>query len=250
MAWLKFGRRLATFAYAYYRETVRLPRLGRDPEAFPPVEESVGGLLAWGGDLSSRRLLAAYRRGIFPWYSEGQPILWHSPDPRFVLVPAEIHVPRSLKKEMNRGTYEVRYDTAFPLVIAACARVPRPGQDGTWITREMERAYLDLHHQGYAHSVESWSEGRLCGGLYGVSLGAAFFGESMFSLAPDASKVAFATLAQKLQGWDFQLIDCQVETEHLARFGAGHWPRQRFVQALHRALEAPTRQGLWTEGVA
>jgi len=212
------------------------------------VERSVDGLLAWGGDLSGERLLAAYRRGIFPWYSEGQPILWHSPDPRFVLVPSRIHVPRSVKKELNRGTYQVRYDTAFPLVIAACARVPRPGQYGTWITRDMERAYLQLHRDGYAHSVESWADGQLCGGLYGVSLGAVFYGESMFSLAPDASKVAFVTLARRLQGWDFELIDCQVETEHLSRFGAEHWPRARFIQALQHALGAPTRQGPWTEG--
>ena len=212
------------------------------------MERSVDGLLAWGGDLSGERLLAAYRRGIFPWYSEGQPILWHSPDPRFVLVPSRIHVPRSVKKELNRGTYQVRYDTAFPLVIAACARVPRPGQYGTWITRDMERAYLQLHRDGYAHSVESWADGQLCGGLYGVSLGAVFYGESMFSLAPDASKVAFVTLARRLQGWDFELIDCQVETEHLSRFGAEHWPRARFIQALQHALGAPTRQGPWTEG--
>ena len=212
------------------------------------MERSVDGLLAWGGDLSGERLLAAYRRGIFPWYSEGQPILWHSPDPRFVLVPSRIHVPRSVKKELNRGTYQVRYDTAFPLVIAACARVPRPGQYGTWITRDMERAYVRLHRDGYAHSVESWADGQLCGGLYGVSLGAVFYGESMFSLAPDASKVAFVTLARRLQGWDFELIDCQVETEHLSRFGAEHWPRARFIQALQHALGAPTRQGPWTEG--
>jgi len=212
------------------------------------VDRSVDGLLAWGGDLSQERLLAAYRRGIFPWYSEGQPILWHSPDPRFVLVPSRIHVPRSVKKEINRGTYEVRYDTAFPLVIAACARVPRPGQYGTWITRDMERAYVRLHRDGYAHSVESWANGQLCGGLYGVSLGAVFYGESMFSLAPDASKVAFVTLARRLHGWDFELIDCQVETEHLSRFGAEHWPRARFIQALQHALQAPTRLGPWTEG--
>jgi leucyl/phenylalanyl-tRNA---protein transferase len=212
------------------------------------VERSLDGLLAWGGDLAPQRLLAAYRRGIFPWYSEGQPILWHSPDPRFVLVPSQVHVPRSLKKVMNRGTYQVRYDTAFPLVIAACARVPRPGQHGTWITRDMEHAYVELHRLGYAHSVESWANGQLCGGLYGVSLGAVFYGESMFSLAPDASKVAFAALAQRLQGWGFELIDCQVETEHLSRFGAEHWSRRRFIQALQRALQAPTRQGSWTEG--
>jgi len=211
------------------------------------VEDALDGLLAWGGDLSARRLLAGYRRGIFPWYSEGQPILWHSPDPRFVLEPSKIHVPRSLRKTIHRGTYQVRYDTAFPQVIAACARVPRLGQRGTWITREMERAYVELHRQGYAHSVEAWAQDRLCGGLYGVSLGAVFFGESMFALAPDASKVAFAHLAERVHGWGFQLIDCQVETEHLSRFGAEHWPRERFIRALEHALEAPTRQGPWTE---
>ncbi|HYV46718.1 MAG TPA: leucyl/phenylalanyl-tRNA--protein transferase [Myxococcaceae bacterium] len=226
---------------------MRLPRLGTDPEAFPPVEHAVDGLLAWGGDLSPRRLLAAYRRGIFPWYSEGQPILWHSPDPRFVLLPPQLHVPKSLKKEINRGTYQVRYDTAFAQVIAACAKVRRPGQYGTWITRDMERAYLELHRQGYAHSIESWAGGELLGGLYGVSLGSAFFGESMFALAPDASKVAFATVTRLLQTWGFELIDCQVETEHLSRFGAEQWPRRRYIEALEHALTAPTRQGPWTE---
>lgn len=205
------------------------------------------GLLAWGGDLSPKRLLAAYQRGIFPWYSEGQPILWHSPDPRFVLLPPQLHVPRSLKKAMNRGTYQVRYDTAFASVIAACGKVPRPGQHGTWITYDMERAYVELHRLGYAHSVESWAGDQLVGGLYGVALGAAFFGESMFSLAPDASKVAFATVTGLLQKWGFELIDCQVETEHLSRFGAEHWPRSRYIEALQRALQVPTRQGPWTE---
>ena len=214
------------------------------------MEDSLEGLVAWGGDLTPARLLAAYRRGIFPWYNEGQPILWHSPDPRFVLEPAKIHIPRSLRKVMNRATYEVRYDTAFPVVIATCARMPRPGQRGTWITREMERAYVELHRRGYAHSVESWSGEKLGGGLYGVSLGAVFFGESMFAVAPDASKVAFATLAERLHGWGFQLIDCQVETEHLSRFGAEHWSRGRFLQALERALLSPTRQGPWTEETA
>jgi leucyl/phenylalanyl-tRNA--protein transferase len=226
---------------------VRLPRLGTDPEKFPPVEDSLEGLVAWGGDLTPQRLLAAYKRGIFPWYSEGQPILWHSPDPRFVLLPSQLHVPRSLKKTMNRGTYQVRYDTAFADVIAACARAPRPGQYGTWITRDMQRAYLELHRQGYAHSVESWEGGELKGGLYGVALGAAFFGESMFALAPDASKVAFATVTGLLQKWGFELIDCQVETEHLSRFGAEHWPRARYIEARQRALRVPTRQGPWTE---
>lgn len=200
-----------------------------------------------GGDLSPRRLLAAYSRGIFPWYSEGQPILWHSPDPRFVLLPSELHVPKSLKKMMKRGPYRVRYDTAFARVIQGCATSFRPGQDGTWITPEMKRAYAELHRLGYAHSAEAWLEGELVGGLYGVSLGSAFFGESMYAIAPDASKVTFATLVEKLRGWGFTLIDAQVETEHLARFGAQQWPRKKFLEALEDALKAPTHHGPWTE---
>ena len=222
-------------------------RLNPDDDRFPPAEEAdPTGLLAVGGDLRPRRLLAAYAQGIFPWYSEGVPILWHSPDPRFVLVPEQIHVPKSLAKTLRRGQYEVRYDTAFEKVIDGCKRTPRPGQDGTWITGEMRRAYVELHRLGFAHSAESWEDGELRGGLYGVSLGSAFFGESMFAHAPDASKVAFVALAGRLAAWQFTLLDCQVETEHLARFGAEHWPRSRFLASLAQALEAPTRKGPWT----
>ncbi|NVJ05411.1 leucyl/phenylalanyl-tRNA--protein transferase [Myxococcus sp. AM001] len=221
------------------------------PELFPPPERAdTSGVVAVGGDLRPERLLAAYARGIFPWYSEGDPILWHSPDPRFVLTPDALHAGRSLRKTMARGVYEVRYDTAFRRVITECSRVPRPGQAGTWITEEMMEAYVTLHEAGFAHSVEAWAQGELKGGLYGVSLGAAFFGESMFALAPDASKVAFVTSAERFQGWGFQLIDCQVETEHLARFGAENWPRRRFLAALARALKEPTRRGKWTEAAA
>ncbi|MFL5351836.1 leucyl/phenylalanyl-tRNA--protein transferase [Archangium sp.] len=221
--------------------------LGEDPELFPPPEKADrSGLLAVGGDLSPERLLSAYSRGIFPWYSPGQPILWHSPDPRFVLVPEKVHVGRSLRKTLKAGVYDIRWDTAFAQVITACASVPRPGQDGTWITDDMMEAYVTLHELGFAHSVEAWAEGELKGGFYGVSLGAAFFGESMFARAPDASKVAFATAVERFQGWGFHFIDCQVETEHLARFGAEHWPRKRFLQALQRALAEPTRRGKWT----
>lgn len=221
--------------------------LGPDPTLFPdPNRADVSGLLAVGGDLRPERLLAAYRHGIFPWYSEGQPLLWHSPNPRFVLEPAKLHVGKSLQKTLRRGTYSVRWDTAFERVIDACAETPRPGQDGTWITEEMREAYVVLHRQGYAHSVEAWEGERLVGGLYGVSLGAAFFGESMFAHAPDASKVAFVTAVQRFGEWGFTLVDCQVETEHLARFGAEHWPRRRFLAALAKALEAPTRLGPWT----
>jgi len=218
------------------------------PELFPPPERAdKSGVLAVGGDLQPERLLAAYSRGIFPWYSEGDPILWHSPDPRFVLEPDRLHVGRSLRKTMARGTYEVRYDTAFARVITECGRAPRPGQTGTWITDEMLQAYVTLHELGFAHSVETWTEGELKGGLYGVSLGAAFFGESMFALAPDASKVAFVASVERFKAWGFQFIDCQVETEHLARFGAERWPRKRFLSALARALKEPTRRGKWTD---
>lgn len=218
------------------------------PELFPPPERAdKSGLLAVGGDLSPERLLAAYSRGIFPWFSEGDPILWHSPDPRFVLTPDTLHVGRSLRKTLARGEYEVRYDTAFARVITECGRVTRPGQNGTWITDEMLAAYVELHERGFAHSVEAWQGGELKGGLYGVSLGAAFFGESMFALAPDASKVAFVSSVERFKEWGFQLVDCQVETEHLARFGAESWPRKRFLAALHKALREPTRQGKWTE---
>lgn len=192
------------------------------------------------------RLLTAYTRGIFPWYSEGLPILWHCPDPRFVLEPSKLHVPRSLEKALRRGTYEVRLDTAFEQVIDRCARIRRPGQQGTWITREMRAAYVELHRLGFAHSAESWSGGELEGGLYGVSLGSVFFGESMFALAPDASKVAFVTLVRQLVRWNFNLIDCQQQTEHLARFGAESWPRRRFLAELKRGLQAPSRRGRWS----
>jgi leucyl/phenylalanyl-tRNA--protein transferase len=222
-----------------------LYRLGR-ALAFPDPQESLpSGLLAVGGDLSCERLLLAYSQGIFPWYSEGDPILWHSPDPRMVLVPGALRVSHSLEKALRRGRYEVRFDTAFGDVVRACARAPRPGQDGTWITEAMQRAYTELHTRGYAHSAEAWEEGRLVGGLYGVSLGGAFFGESMFATRPDASKVAFATLVAQLVRWQFDLIDCQVHTEHLERFGAEPWPRARFLEALARTLERPTRCGVW-----
>ena len=213
--------------------------LGQDPEAFPPPERADrSGLLAIGGDLAPARLLAGYRRGIFPWYAEGQPILWHSPDPRFVLLPGHLHVPRSLEKVLRRRTYEIRADTAFAEELRACAEAPRPGQDGTWITPEMHGAYVALHRLGHAHSVEAWQDGELVGGLYGVALGRVFFGESMFTRAPDASKAAFVTLARALFDAGCLLIDCQVETDHLGRFGAANIPRRRFLQLLGPAVQA------------
>lgn len=212
--------------------------LGQDPEAFPPPERADrSGLLAVGGDLSPARLLAGYRRGIFPWYSEGQPILWHSPDPRFVLLPGQLHRPKSLEKVLRRKAFEFRADTAFSEVLTACAESPRPGQDGTWITPEMHAAYMELHRLGHAHSVEAWKDNALVGGLYGVALGRVFFGESMFARVPDASKAAFATIAGALFDAGCLLIDCQVETEHLARFGAADIPRRRFLHLLKPAVE-------------
>jgi leucyl/phenylalanyl-tRNA--protein transferase len=220
--------------------------LGDDPEAFPPPERADrSGLLAVGGDLRPRRLLAGYRGGIFPWYSEGQPILWHSPDPRFVLLPERLHVPRSLEKVLRRQTYSLRADTAFDAVVEACAEAPRPGQDGTWITSEMRAAYGALHRMGHAHSVEAWKEEQLVGGLYGVAVGRLFFGESMFSHAPDASKASFVAAARALFAAGCLLIDCQVETEHLARFGARDVPRRRFLQRLAAGVDGPPLHGVF-----
>lgn len=203
------------------------------------------GLLAVGGDLSPERLLLAYRHGIFPWYDETTPILWHSPDPRMVLEAGRIAVPRSLEKRLRRGDYALSLDTAFREVITACASVPRPGQDGTWIVPEMVEAYVELHRLGFAHSVEARRDGELLGGLYGVSLGGAFFGESMFAKGPDASKCAFVALVRQLPRWGIELVDCQVHTEHLDRFGAEEWPRGRYLAALSKALRKKDRRGPW-----
>jgi leucyl/phenylalanyl-tRNA---protein transferase len=204
------------------------------------------GLLAVGGDLSHERLLAAYSLGIFPWYEEGLPILWHSPDPRFVLELPDLRVSRSLRRAMKR--FEITFDTDFEAVIDACAATARPGQRGTWITPEQRQAFVDLHHLGFAHSVEAWQDGELAGGLYGLSLGAAFFGESMFHHRPDASKVALVALVERLRDWSFHFVDCQVHTPHLERLGARNWRRARFLAALEKALEAaPTRRGSWQE---
>lgn len=213
---------------------------------FPPAElADENGVIAVGGDLSPERLLLAYASGIFPWYGDELPIIWHSPDPRMVLRPDSVQVSRSLRKAMRKQLYEIRLDTAFADVIAACARVPRPGQNGTWITADMAAAYLQLHELGFAHSAEAWQEGRLAGGLYGVSLGGAFFGESMFARATDASKIAFVTLVEQLHAWQFDFIDCQVHTEHLARFGAESWPRSKFLAAVDATVGKPSRRGRW-----
>lgn len=213
---------------------------------FPdPALADDDGLLAVGGDLRPERLLLAYGMGIFPWYSEGRPILWWSPAPRFALLPGELHVGRSLRKAAARGPYRITLDTAFDEVIAQCARAPRPGQFGTWITADMRRAYGELHRLGYAHSVEAWSGTDLVGGLYGVSLGRAYFGESMFAHAPDASKLGFVALVEQLQRWQFELVDCQVHTDHLERFGARMFERDDFQSRLAAALAHPHRPGPW-----
>jgi leucyl/phenylalanyl-tRNA--protein transferase len=209
------------------------PRLLRGDLALPDPEESdARGLVAVGGDLRPERLIDAYRRGIFPWYSEGLPILWHSPDPRFVLEPKHLQINRSLRKSLRRNPYRLSFDTAFSEVVQRCSEVPRPGQDGTWITNDMMAAYDRLFALGHAHSVEAWLDDRLVGGVYGVAVGALFCGESMFALTPDASKIAFVKLIHQLVSWKFELIDCQVYTEHLARFGAVEWPRAQFLAKL------------------
>ena len=214
---------------------------------FPdPALAEPDGLLGVGGDLEPQRLLLAYGGGIFPWYSQGQPILWFSPDPRFVLFPDELHLPRSLKKRIRRGDYEIRLDSAFDQVIAACRQSRRPRQRGTWITADMERAYLRLHALGFAHSAEAWKDGVLVGGLYGVGLGSLFAGESMFARADDASKVAFAWLARQLRAWGFGLIDSQVPTEHLDRFGARAIARSDYLGMLPALIAVPRPPGPWS----
>jgi leucyl/phenylalanyl-tRNA--protein transferase len=220
-------------------------RLVQDPVFPPPDYADPSGLLAVGGDLSSERLLEAYRAGIFPWYSDDQPILWWSPDPRLVLELDDFKMSRSLRKIVEKGIFAVTFDQTFQEVIRACASIPRAGQSGTWITDEMQEAYTHLHGLGYAHSVESWFGGKLAGGLYGVSLGKAFFGESMFHLKSDASKVALATLVQKLRSWDFHFIDSQMTTEHMLSLGAKEVPRRIFLKRLQSALRHPTKRGRW-----
>jgi leucyl/phenylalanyl-tRNA--protein transferase len=211
------------------------------------AEREPDGLLAVGGDLGVPRLLNAYRHGIFPWFSPGDPILWWSPDPRTVLVPGHIRVSRSLRKALRKGAFEISLDRDFDSVIAACAG-PRPGSDGTWLVPQMIAAYQRLHRQGWAHSVEVWHDGELAGGLYGVAIGRVFFGESMFSRVSDASKVALVHLSRILDAWGFGLIDCQVLTGHLVRMGAEQIPRADFVGLIERLCDLPGRPGLWDDG--
>lgn len=216
-----------------------------DRLVFPPVHLAEDGLLAVGGDLRPERLLLAYTKGIFPWYGENLPILWHSPDPRMVMTTPDLVVQRSLRKAIRRRPYELRVDTAFSQVLAACAAAPRPGQRGTWLIDEMREAYQSLFELGFAHSFEAWRGDELVGGCYGVSLGAAFFGESMFARASDASKIAYTACVNQLHQWGIGLIDCQVHTEHLERFGAYEIPRLSYLELLAVALDQPTRRGRW-----
>ncbi len=212
---------------------------------FPPAHLAEDGLLAVGGDLSPRRLLAAYRGGIFPWFNEDQPILWWSPDPRMVLFPERIHLSHRLRRTLKSGCFEISADTAFGEVIRACAQIERPGQDGTWIVASMIEAYENLHELGYAHSMECRLEGALAGGLYGVSIGGCFFGESMFSRSKDASKIALAALAGQCRRWGIGLVDCQMATPHLYSMGAREMPRPIFLDLLRRALRKRTLRGPW-----
>jgi len=217
-----------------------------DQIIFPEPELSrQDGLLAVGGDLSIERLILAYRMGIFPWYSHGDPILWWSPDPRLVLYPNALNVSRSLMKTLKQGHFLVTLDQDFSQVIVACAAAPRDKQPGTWITTDMMDAYCRLHEAGFAHSVEVWNQGELAGGLYGVSLGKCFFGESMFARKNNASKVGLVTLVQLLRKWSFHLIDCQITTQHLVRLGAREIPRKQFMAELKLALKSPTQKGNW-----
>ena len=214
---------------------------------FPPLALALrepNGLLAAGGDLSPHRLLDAYRHGIFPWFNDDQPILWWSPDPLMVLFPQQFKISRSLRKTLRNKQYEVRADSAFEQVMAACA-APRPGQNGTWIHDEMIAAYTALHRMGHAHSIETWIDGKLAGGLYGVSIGRMFYGESMFSRHTDASKIALAHLAAQLVRWNFGMIDCQMNTGHLASLGAREIPRAEFVGRLQELVNYPDIASPW-----
>lgn len=217
-----------------------------DELIFPdPRLAEPGGLLGVGGDLRPERLLLAYREGIFPWYSQGQPILWFSPDPRFVLYPDDLHIGRTLSRLLKRHRFTLTMDTDFAAVIGQCQQAPRAGQDGTWITEEMRSAYIALHHLGHAHSIEVREDGELVGGLYGVAMGQIFAGESMFSRADGASKVALVALVQQLKAWGYQLIDSQVHTDTLAAMGATEISRAEYLRTLKTLINAPGKHGPW-----
>ncbi len=227
-----------------------LPWLNADPQApFPPADSALSepsGLLAAGGDLSPTRLLNAYRNGIFPWYSQGQPLLWWTPDPRMVFRTDAVHVSRRTARQLRASGWVIRADTAFDAVIAACARTPRPGQRGTWITADMQAAYRALHRLGHAHAIEVYDREALVGGIYGIAIGRMFFGESMYSDRSGASKAALAGLALRLHEWEWPLIDAQVENPHLDSMGAERWPRERFLDAVGALTAIPEPTGPWT----
>ncbi|WP_306591139.1 leucyl/phenylalanyl-tRNA--protein transferase [Geothrix sp. 21YS21S-4] len=216
-----------------------------DRLTFPDPNLAEDGLLAVGGDLGVARLLLAYRSGIFPWFGEDDPLLWWSPPERAVLRPGHLHLSARTRRALRQRPFEIRFDTAFDAVVAQCSGVPRPGQDGTWITPEMREAYGDLHRAGHAHSVEAWRDGSLCGGLYGVALGGAFFGESMFSLEPEASRAALAALDRRLAEWGFTLLDGQLPHEGLLAYGFQPTPRKVFLAELERALKTEDHSGAW-----
>ncbi len=224
-----------------------LPWLDAEHIAFPPAQQALtepNGLLAAGGELTPEWLLCAYRQGIFPWYESGQPILWWSPDPRLVLLPEQLRVSRSLRRLLNKQRFTVSFDRQFAAVVAHCAE-PREGSSGTWITSAMQRAYCELHELGLAHSVEVWEGADLVGGLYGVALGRVFFGESMFSRRANCSKIALVYLARHLQRWDFELIDCQVNSEHLLSLGASPISRELFLSKLAQLVPGPNPEAQW-----
>ena len=230
-----------------FDEDCLIPPLRQD-HIFPdPRHGASEGLLAFGGDLSPNRLLTAYRKGIFPWYSDGDPILWWSPDPRSILYPKNFKLSKSFRRVLKNSGFIVKFDHAFESVIKYCSQVPREGQNGTWILDEMREAYIELHHMGYAHSVEVYLDGELVGGLYGLSMGKAFFGESMFSLKSNSSKVAFKALSDTLESRGYDFIDCQVRNDHLVSLGAIDIPRDRFLDELDSSLKKSSDIGSWRD---
>jgi leucyl/phenylalanyl-tRNA--protein transferase len=227
-----------------------LPRLDADPRSpFPPTVEALeipNGLLAWGGDLHPERLLSAYSAGIFPWYTEGQPLLWWSPAPRCVIYPADIYVSKRSCRRYNSGRYTLTADTDFAAVIQACAE-SRSDETGTWITQQMLAAFVELHSLGYAHSIEAWRDGQLAGGIYGLAIGSVFFGESMFTRQSDAGKIAQISLCRQLERWSFEMLDCQVSNPHLLRMGAVEISRRQFENLLAGGISKPCITGPWTD---
>jgi leucyl/phenylalanyl-tRNA--protein transferase len=244
----RMAERLWTVADRTVQMSAAVPvyRLREEPVFPPPAHAEPSGLLAVGGDLSPERLLTAYCRGIFPWFGEGEPILWFSPDPRAVIPTADLRPDRGMRRSLEKADFTLRMDSAFEDVIRACAEAPRPGLPGTWITGEMIDAYCRLHELGFAHSVEAYSDGELVGGVYGVGIGAYFAGESMFHRRTGASLSALVALVLQLRAWGVSLFDCQTPSPHVGRLGAQAWPRRRFLHALEHAVAAPTRRGLWT----